>query len=388
MFHNTDPAQTERAYSSGRAKKSLVLALVLGGASFVFSIPLLASASIFASLLQTTAAQTSAAGSTSNSQTMVLLAPAVNLDPHPAVGGGDISLVDGSALLAQEGPSGTAADIESKPTNPQVSVYTVHEGDTLSGIAKMFDVTAGTILGANDIKGGIVHPGQTLIILPIPGIQHTVLKGETLASLAKKYNSDAGDIAKYNALALGDSLVIGDTILIPGGEVSAPVQTPAKTPTKTKTPTNSHSKLIANIKNGSKTEPYLGGSGPSLGSYFTWPVAGGIITQGLHGWNGVDIGAAKGTAIYAAAGGTVIVAQAGGGWNGGYGSYVVVQHGNGTQTLYAHMSKVLVSAGDSVDQGDTLGKVGATGEATGPHLHFEVRGAENPFADMPLGSSN
>ncbi|MEI6863995.1 MAG: peptidoglycan DD-metalloendopeptidase family protein [Candidatus Adlerbacteria bacterium] len=382
MFHNTDPAQTERAYSSGRAKKSLVLALVLGGASFVFSIPLLASASIFASLLQTSATQTSAAGSSSNSQTMVLLAPAVNLDPHPAVGGGDISLVDGSALLAQEGPSGTAADIESKPTNPQISVYTVHEGDTLSGIAKMFGVSTNTILGANDIKGGVVHPGDTLIILPITGIQHTVLKGETLASLAKKYNSNATGIAKYNDLGVSDALTIGDVILIPGGEATAPVLA------KVKAPVNSHAKVISNIATGKIKQAFLGGSGPAVDGYYTWPAAGGRITQSLHGWNGVDIGAAKGTSIYAAAGGTVIVAQAGGGWNGGYGSYVVVQHGNGTQTLYAHMSKVLVSAGDSVDQGDTLGKVGATGEATGPHLHFEVRGAENPFANMDVGSSN
>jgi len=115
--------------------------------------------------------------------------------------------------------------------------------------------------------------------------------------------------------------------------------------------------------------------------YFSWPVGGGVITQGLHGWNAVDIGAPSGTPVYAAAGGTVIVARSGGGWNGGYGNYVVISHSNGTQTLYAHLSRVLVSAGQGVGQGDTVGKVGATGEATGPHLHFEVRGAANPFAN-------
>ena len=118
-----------------------------------------------------------------------------------------------------------------------------------------------------------------------------------------------------------------------------------------------------------------------MGNYYSWPLAGGSITQGLHGWNAVDIGAPSGTPIYAAAAGTVIVARSGGGWNGGYGNYVVVSHPNGTQTLYAHMSRVSATVGAHVGQGETIGKVGMTGEATGPHIHFEVRGAVNPFAN-------
>lgn len=366
-----------------------MVALTLGGASFVFSMPILASASIFSSLLSGSAVTSNASGASSNSQTMPLLAPAVNLDPSPAIGGGDISMVDGTALLAQEGPSGTAADIQNQPTNQQISVYTVRDGDTLSSIANMFDVSINTIIGANDIQNGVIHPGQTLIILPITGIQHTVLAGETLASLAKKYNSDAHGIAVYNSLADNQALTVGSVLLIPNGELSAPVPSskPA-TPSSTKTPTNSHAKAIANIASGKTTEPYLGGSGPALAGYYEWPVAGGVITQGLHGWNGVDIGAPTGTSIYAAAAGVVIVAQGNGAWNGGYGSYVVIQHSNGTQSLYAHMSKVLVHSGDSVGQGDIIGKVGKTGEATGPHLHFEVRGALNPFASLGVGSSN
>lgn len=357
-----------------------MVALTLSGASFAFCMPILASASIFSSLLTGSATKSAASGSASNSQTMSLLAPAVNLDPSPSVGGGGISMVAGSALLPQEGPSGTAADIENLPTNQQISVYTVRPSDTLSSIASMFDVSVNTIVGANDIKGGVIHPGQTLIILPITGIQHTVLKGETLSSLAKKYNSDAHGIAVYNGLADGQALAVGDTLLIPNGEVVAPVSKPSTKP-------SSNSTKIKNIASGKTTEPYLGGSGPAVAGYYAWPVAGGIITQGLHGWNGVDIGASKGTSIYAAAGGTVIIAIGNAAWNGGYGSYVVIQHSNGTQTLYAHMSKVLVSPGDQVDQGDVIGKVGSTGESTGSHLHFEVRGATNPFASLSLGSS-
>lgn len=366
--HYTDPSPAGDPFFSVKAKKTFVITLTILGAFFSLCLPILAEASIFSSILGGTAGVSSAAGAPSNSQTMALLAPAVNLDPNPALGSGDISLVGGTALLAQEGPSGTAADIEKQPTNQQISVYTVREGDTLSGIAKMFDVTVNTILGANDIKGGVVHPGETLIIFPIPGLEHKVVKGDTLASLAKKYNSDAHGIALYNGLADDESLTVGDSIFIPNGE------SPAKaSPTKTIKPNTT--------KNSRSTEPYLGGSGPALSGYFAWPVAGGIITQRLHGWNGVDIGAPKGTSIYAAAAGTVIIANGNGAWNGGYGSYVVIQHDNGVQTLYAHMSKVLTRPGARVDQGDVIGKIGSTGKSTGPHLHFEVRGAQNPFAN-------
>ncbi|OGC96468.1 hypothetical protein A2590_02970 [Candidatus Adlerbacteria bacterium RIFOXYD1_FULL_48_8] len=325
--------------------------------------------------MNSSAATSVAAGGASNSQRMTLLSPAVNLDPSPSVGGGGITVVNGSALIAQEGPSGTAADIESLPTNQQISVYTVRPGDTLSGIADMFEVSINTIIGANDIKNGVIRPGQTLIILPITGIQHTVVKGETMSSLAKKYSSDAHGIAVYNDLADGQALTVGDVLLIPNGVLSTPA--PAKS--------NSNTTKIKNIASGKTKEPYLGGSGPSISGYYVWPVAGGVITQKLHGWNGVDVGAPKGTSIYAAAGGTVIVANGNGAWNGGYGSYVVIQHPNGTQTLYAHMSKVLTSPGAQVDQGEVIGKVGSTGQSTGFHLHFEVRGATNPFASLKVG---
>ncbi len=357
-------------------------------------LPVFAQASTFsfiASLLGGNPDITSANSITLNSQTMPLLSAAVNVDPHAAVGGGDITVVDGSALLPDEGPSGTAADISGNQyQNSQISVYTVRPGDTLSGIAKMFDVSTNTIIGANDIQNGVIQPGETLIILPITGVQHTVVKGDTLASLAKAYNSDAHDIASYNSLADGADLTVGDMLIIPNGESTAVVSggSSAKPSSSTKTPTTSHAKIIAKIAKGTATEPFLGGSGPALDGYFAWPLAGGIITQGLHGWNAVDIGAPKGTPIYAAAGGTVLVAKDNGAWNGGYGNYVVIAHGNGTETLYAHMSTVLTSPGDAVSQGDEIGKVGMTGMATGNHLHFEVRGAENPFASLPVGSSD
>src|SRR5690606_35562944 len=104
------------------------------------------------------------------------------------------------------------------------------------------------------------------------------------------------------------------------------------------------------------------------GGGFIIPVPGAIRTQGIHGYNAVDLAAAVGTTIRAAAAGEVIVAKASG-WNGGYGNYVVVKHGNGTQTLYAHMSTVSVGVGSQVSAGATLGAVGSTGQSTGAHLH-------------------
>jgi murein DD-endopeptidase MepM/ murein hydrolase activator NlpD len=98
----------------------------------------------------------------------------------------------------------------------------------------------------------------------------------------------------------------------------------------------------------------------------------------LHGFNAVDIGAPVGTPVVASARGEVILSKPLS-WNGGYGSYIVIKHSNGTQTLYAHTSKNTVSAGEVVEKGQTIGHVGNSGKSTGYHLHFEVRGAKNPF---------
>jgi murein DD-endopeptidase MepM/ murein hydrolase activator NlpD len=331
--------------------------------------PFTVEASFFSSLRAALLPQTAAASSTSvNVQTIRLLEPALNIDPNPAKGGGDITVVDGSALLPETGPSGTIADIIDKPTTSQISVYVVHKGDSLSEIATMFDVSVNTIVWANDIGKEGVHEGQTLVILPITGVRYKILKGDTVASVAKKFNADAGEIRDYNGLGDG-GLTVGETIIIPDGEVARAV---AAAPAKKTT-----------VKAKVTTNPFRGGSGEDMHTYYIWPTAGGLVTQGLHGYNGIDIGAPKGTEIYAAAPGTVIIARSGG-WNGGYGSYVVIAHDNGTQTLYGHMSKVAAQVGERVSQGDLIGYVGATGKATGNHLHFEVRGAKNPFTTIGM----
>jgi murein DD-endopeptidase MepM/ murein hydrolase activator NlpD len=270
--------------------------------------------------------------------------------------------------VAYSGPSGTIADVASSTPSDRISVYVVRPGDTLSEIASMYDVSVNTIIWANDLKGtNDVHPGDTLIILPVSGIEHAVTKGETLASVAKKYSADPTEIAQYNGLDPTAPLAVGSTIIIPGGELSAPVPAAASRGTIA-----SHGRVIS--------EPYLGGSGASFQHYYQNPVPGGLLTQGLHGWNAVDIAAPRGTPIYAAADGTVIIARNNGGWNGGYGNYVVIDHANGSQTLYAHMAHAIVSPGQTVSAGQVIGYVGMTGMTTGAHVHFEIRGAKNLFA--------
>ena len=298
-----------------------------------------------------------------------LLSAATNTDPNPNKGLGDeIQTSGGKALMAYAGPSGAIAGADGSVQADRISVYVVRKGDTLSDIAKMFDVSVNTIIWANNLKNARdVHIGDTLVILPISGIERTIAKGDTLKSLAKKYNADANEIAQYNGLNPSDALAVGSTIIIPGGEIVVPApRLPAQA--------------------GPQSSPLLGGGGTFIAGYFGNPVPGGVITQGLHGWNGIDIGAARGTPVYAAAEGTVIIARGGGAWNGGYGNYVVITHNNGTQTLYSHLRNTAVSPGQPVSRGQTIGYVGSTGRVTGTHLHFEVRGAANPLSNCALGS--
>jgi len=305
---------------------------------------------------------------------MVLLRAATNTNPNPIGTHSPVIITSGSALIAQSGPEGTVADINPSAGNGQISLYVVREGDSLSEIAQMFGVSINTILWANNIKNaGLIKPGDTLLILPVSGLRHTVKKGETIASIAKEYHANAGDIALYNGLDDGKKLKYGATIILPGGEMPVRVTRYARS--------IRIGARVARYRRIRKAplNPYRGGGGPAIPGFFTDPLPGEIVTQGLHGWNAFDIGARSGTPIHAAASGRVIVSRVGG-WNGGYGNYVVIDHGNGTQSLYAHMSRDVSSVGEFVARGHIIGYVGETGEATGPHLHFEVRGAENPFA--------
>lgn len=340
--------QTKAATAGGYAVACLFCSLIL-------LTPLAAHGgvvSFIASLFVAEEAEAEVASSPVNSQNVALLAAAVNPDPNPAKGGGDITVVGGVALLAETGPEGTLANIEENQSGT-ISTYIVREGDTLSGIAKMFGVTTNTVRWANDISRGLIRPGQTLIILPISGVQHTVGKGDTIRSIAKKYKADSNEIIQYNGLTEEAVLAVGDVILVPDGTIAPPPLA-------------------------SRAAQLRGAGGPEYEGYYLRPIINGRKTQGLHGYNGIDLASYLGAPVLASAAGNVLIARSSS-WNGGYGNYIVIAHGNGTQTLYAHLSRLAVFAGQNVVRGEIIGYMGSTGRSTGSHLHFEVRGAKNPF---------
>lgn len=313
-----------------------------------------------------------------NSQTINLPQGCSNPDPKACNPGMQLADNDG-ALVADTAPSGSQAftNINSSDTG-QISVYIVRQGDTLSSIAKMFGVTANTIVWANDIKGGKVSVGDQLVILPISGISHAVIKGDTLQSIAKKYGADIGDILSYNGLSADDKLTTGQIIIVPDGELSTALNSSSGSGSSSSGGSANSCGLLVSHYERLLVNPC---KYPSDSDYFIRPIAGGHKTQNLHGYNAVDIGAPVGTPIMAAANGTIIVVKNNNGYNGGYGNYVVISHSNGTQTLYGHMlhTSADISIGQPVTQGSVIGYVGMTGKTTGPHVHFEIRGARNPF---------
>lgn len=290
------------------------------------------------------------------SQTMQVFKPVIVDDDDSSF---DSDTASSGALSATTGSLRVSTEDVDYPANDLVSVYEVRKGDTIGAVAKVYGVSKNTIMWANDLKSEKLTPGDILVILPITGVRHTVKKGDTIASISRKYKGDVEDIAKYNGIASDAKLASGDIIIVPEGEITITTTTKTgKTTVKTKV-LNSY-------------------ANSTVAGFFIRPLSGGRKTQGLHGHNGVDIAASVGTPIFASAGGTVIVAKSSG-YNGGYGDMVIISHAGNTQTVYGHMNAVYVAVGQTVTQGQSIGEVGNTGRSTGPHLHFEVRGAKNPF---------
>lgn len=301
-----------------------------------------------------------------------LLEAAVNPDPNPVKGAGELAVSEGSALVADALVEGSAVPYyESTGAGAQISTYIVRPGDSVAQIAQMFNVSANTILWANNLKSvKDIHPGDTLLILPVTGVEHTVAKGETLAGIAKKYGASVEDITSYNGIDAA-SLTVGAELIIPGGELA--VSSTAKA-----------SSGSSSASSPAAPKGLAAGGGKVLSGFWINPVPGAILTQGIHDANAVDLGIKVGTPIHAAAAGKVIFVSTNGSYNHGWGNDVIIDHGNGTQTLYAHMSTVSVSVGQSVSQNDVIGAVGMTGRTTGAHLHVEFHGAKNPFASCAL----
>jgi len=239
-----------------------------------------------------------------------------------------------------------------RPDRAGLLIYKIQKGDTLLSIASDFGISLNSIVWANNIKSENIIPGQELVILPISGVLHEVKTGETIEEIAALYSADSQEIIDFNHLA-NNVVKPGDLLIVPGGKMPA---------TQLKT-----NRAIAYAT-----------SLPSYPNYYIIPTTG--INWGiLHSVNAVDIANRCGTPVIAAAEGLVINAE----WDNGYGTYIKIQHPNSTETLYGHLSKVFVKNGDYVLAGQLIGLIGNTGKvlgATGCHLHFEVRNAQNPFA--------
>ncbi len=264
---------------------------------------------------------------------------------------------------SQSAPSGAVLDVDvySKSTKttfsqkPRDSIleYTVKSGDTLASVGKQFDISVDTIKWENDLSGEIIKPGQKLRILPVTGIAHKVSSGETIYSIAKKFHTDAQAIVNFPFNDYADAetfaLTSGQILFVPNGSI-VPV---------------APSRL--NGPGGFYNGPIVAGKGSGN---FIWPASGLITTYPVWYHMGLDIAHSSSPPILASDGGTVTYA---GCINWGYGCHVIIDHGNGFQSLYAHLSRIGVNPGQSVGRGSTIGNMGSTGRSTGPHLHFEIR---------------
>ena len=279
-----------------------------------------------------------------------------------------IKITNDGSLVVQSGPMRVSTEKE-KIINDSISLYEVKQGDTLDTIASLFGISKNTIVWANNLKNNKVklNPGDSILIMPITGIKYTVKNSGTVLDIAKKYAADPTEIAEFNGLSINSELNKGDSIIIPDAEGDNIPYTSSNSTKLVKNNSNSTKQTITKYKNN------------IIVGYFMKPV-NCVKTQGLHGpyHSAVDWGCAIGTPVAAAANGVVIRATLGG-YNGGYGSVIIISHPNGTQTIYAHLSKVGVTVGQKVSQGEIIGATGNTGESTGPHLHFETRGTGNPF---------
>ncbi|MBI3956583.1 MAG: peptidoglycan DD-metalloendopeptidase family protein [Candidatus Kerfeldbacteria bacterium] len=284
------------------------------------------------------------------------------LDMTPGIELADVATTQDSSSLLKPA---LAATTESARPRDDVMYHVVEGGETVSTIAEQYNISVNTILWENRLGArDLIQPGQKLTILPSSGVSHRVASGETVASIAKKYEANEADIVEYNKLADASAIAADQVLLIPGGRVPPP---PAPIAPTTRLAVDTGGTAPPSI-----TAPRGGG--------LLWPTPSHKINQYFtYRHSGVDIDGEYTSPIYAAESGRVEFV----GWGGGYGLHVIVNHGNGMKTLYAHASKTFVKAGQNVDKGQTLAMQGSTGWSTGVHLHFEVfiNGRKtNPFS--------
>lgn len=274
---------------------------------------------------------------------------------------------------AVESSNGRAGVARLQSARNGVTTYAIQDGDILSGIAAKFNITTQTLIWSNEtVSPDDLKLGQEIRIPPTSGVLHRIKQGDTLAGIADKYKVEGDKFVAYanNELIDPDALVVGQEVMVAGGV--KPAEPLAQAATR---------QPGAQVRGGGAILP----PAPQAtgGGLFQWPTYGPIYGWFGGGHRGLDISPPYGTPVYAAEAGTVISMSY---LSDGYGLTVMIDHGNGYQTLYAHLSEGVVRSGEAVVRGQHLGRVGTTGRVTGPHLHFEVHNngtAIDPLRTLP-----
>ncbi len=243
------------------------------------------------------------------------------------------------------------------------AVHTIEDGESLSVIAARYGVDVETIMWENNLSNAnTIRAGQKLLVPPVDGVSYQVASGDSLEKIATKYKITSESIIAQNALD-SESVYKGQDLFLPGAEKIMPVNTIAA---DYKASSISRDVDYSSVSSSSDT--------PVVGKIFIYPTIG-TITQGYHaGHYAIDIADSSKPPVWAAGGGTVTKVSTGT-WGGGYGNHIIIDHGNGLETLYAHLDSVNVYEGQWVNQGDVIGIMGNTGRVygvTGIHLHWEV----------------
>ena len=280
--------------------------------------------------------------------------------------------------------------------SPAYCIYTVQNGDTLSGIAARFRLESRNVLGWELLVASnkpdltsvddILQPGLKLRIPTASGLVHTVLLDETVGDLADMFDVSSASIIAANNLPNRDFIAIGQVLLIPNPGRTEPPPPPAPPPP---TPEPEPEPTATPEPSTAPSEPPPPPPRRPSSAGFIWPVSASVNVTSYFGPRhplGIDLGLAHAarSPIVAAAAGRVVFA--GGNACCSYGLYVIVDHENGFKTLYAYLSRIDVGVGQWVTQGQSLGPSGSTGYSTGYHLHFEIHrnGVRvNPLAYMP-----
>jgi murein DD-endopeptidase MepM/ murein hydrolase activator NlpD len=268
-------------------------------------------------------------------------------------------LTEGNSFLTK--PSITNTIISGLPRD-KITNYTVSEGETYWTIAYKFELDIDTLLWANNIAVGDIDKikvGENLTILPVSGLLYTSVEGDTVQGIADSFKVSADKIRSQNKIE-GSTILAGTQIVLPGVKKFVP-------------------KPAGAVPNYAGDSNYYVGTVASGSGVFGWPInSGARFFSQYFGWvnqwykhTGVDLDWRNGTDIIAADSGTVVAV--GYGWGGGYGNHIIIDHGNGYQTLYAHLSSIDIKTGQNVIRGEHIGVMGSTGMSTGTHLHFEIR---------------